>query len=74
MELDLFLKLHKDVENCLHISVTNKKRYYQPQGYNGHFIPRTDNLPTIIRPAKHPACSGQQILQIAAYQKSLLSL
>jgi len=74
MELDLFLKLHKDVENCLHISVTNKKRYYQPQGYNGHFIPRTDNLPAIIRLAKHPRLFRKQILQIATYQISLLSL
>ena len=64
MELDWLLKLHKDGENCLHISVANKKRYYQPQGYNGRFIRRTDN----------PAYSGQQILQIAAYQISLLSL
>jgi len=74
MELDWLLKLNKDGENCLHISVTNKKRHYQPQGYNSHFIPRNDNLPAIIRLAKHPAYSGQQILQIAAYQISLLSL
>jgi len=24
-----------------------KKRYYQPQGYNGHFIHRTNNLSVI---------------------------
>ena len=58
IELYLYLKLHKDGENCLHISVANKKRYYQPQEYNGRFIRRTDNLPAIIKIAKHPAYSG----------------
>ena len=71
---DWFLKLHKDGENCFTAVLQTKRCIISLRGYNGHFIPRTDNLPTIIRPAKHPACSGQQILQIAAYQKSLLSL
>jgi len=34
---------------------------------------RIDNLSAIIRTAKHLAYFGQQILQIAAYQISLLS-
>jgi len=57
VELDFYLKLQKDAENCLYISVTNKKWYYQPQGYSGHFIYRTANLPAIIRAAKHFAYS-----------------
>ena len=72
LELDFYLKFQKDAENCLYISVTNKKWYYQ--GYSSHFIYRTDNLPAIIRTAKHIAYSRQQILQTAAYQISLLSL
>ena len=74
VELDFYLKLQKDAENCVYISVTNKKWYYQPQGYSSHFIYRTDNLPAIIRTAKHLAYSRQQILQIASYQISLLNL
>jgi len=74
LELDFYLKLQKDVENHLYISVTNKKWYYQPQGYSSHFIYMTGNLPAIIRIAKHFAYSKQQILQIAAYQISQLSL
>ena len=72
VELDFYLKLQKDAENCLYISVTNKKWYYQ--GYSSHFIYMTDNLPAIIRTAKHLAYSRQQILHITAYQISLLSL
>ena len=30
IELDFYLKLHKDGESCLYINVTNKKTYYQP--------------------------------------------
>ena len=63
---DWFLKLHKDGKNYLHISVTNKKRYYQPQGYNSYFILRIDNLLAIIKSAKHSAYSGEQIVQIVA--------
>ena len=57
LELDFYLKLQKKAENCLYISVINKKWYYQPQGYSGHFIYRTANLPAIIRAAKHFAYS-----------------
>ena len=38
VELDFYLKLQKDAENCLYINVTNKKKYYQSQEYNGRFI------------------------------------
>ena len=74
LELDFYLKLQKKAENCLYISVINKKWYYQPQGYSSHFIYMTYNLTAIIRIAKHFAYSRQQILQIAAYQIRLLSL
>jgi len=50
------------------------KRYYQTQGYNSYFILMIDNLPAIIRLAKHSAYFEQQILHIAAYQINLLSL
>ena len=74
LELDFYLKPQKDGEICLYISVTNEKMYYQPQGYNSYFIYRTDNLPAIIKTAKHFAYFGQQILQTAAYQISLLCI
>ena len=51
IELDFYLKLQKDAENCLYISVTNKKRYYQSQRYNGHFILDSPERGLLDKPA-----------------------
>ena len=51
IELDFYLKLQKDAENCFYISVTNKKIYYQSQGYNGHFILDSPECGLLDKPA-----------------------